>query len=195
MARESSRLPTSARPNVSSRPVESAMQNDANCRFAVRMNRAPSVWEDMKAEILQAHCPPSRLSRFGASRRSSLAFRWLLPLPVSRPPGALQIAEPCHSVRQRQLARRPLLCEHRLAVVEVPDLDADAAGTDARVDRRRVLPDAPDTLGSRLSHVILTGPEARPESPRQSCVRLPARLPVAARPGLRPSPPPPPAAP
>ena len=30
------------------------MQNDANCRFAVRMNRAPSVWEDMNAEILQA---------------------------------------------------------------------------------------------------------------------------------------------
>ena len=54
MARESSRLPTSARPKVSSRPVESAMQNDANCRFAVRMNRAPSVWEDMNAEILQA---------------------------------------------------------------------------------------------------------------------------------------------
>jgi hypothetical protein len=33
------------------------MQNDANCRFAVRMNRAPSVWEDMKAEILQAALP------------------------------------------------------------------------------------------------------------------------------------------
>jgi len=47
IARESSRLPTSARPKVSSRPVESAMQNEANCRFAVRMNRAPRVWEDM----------------------------------------------------------------------------------------------------------------------------------------------------
>jgi hypothetical protein len=28
------------------------MQNDANCRFAVRMNRAPSVWEGMNAEIV-----------------------------------------------------------------------------------------------------------------------------------------------
>ena len=35
MARESSRLPTSARPKVSSRPVESAMQNDDQRRFAV----------------------------------------------------------------------------------------------------------------------------------------------------------------
>src|SRR5580765_5876198 len=123
MARDSRRLPTSARPKVSSRPVESAMPNDATCRFAVRMNRAPSVWEDMNAEIVAR------------------------PLPVGRPPRALQIAKPCGRVGQRQLACRPLLRQHRLAVVEVPDLDADAVVADLRVDRRVVLPDAPQAFG------------------------------------------------
>ena len=38
--RESSSAATSARPNVSGAPVESAMQNEPQCRFAVRMNCA-----------------------------------------------------------------------------------------------------------------------------------------------------------
>src|SRR5262245_45740514 len=153
------------------------MQNDLNCRFAVRMNRAPSVWEDMKPRFYRQPCPPSRFLRFGASRRSSPAFTasgggkggatylergdaatylergdarltaWCsYPLPVSRPAGALQVAEPCRCVRQRQLARRPLLREHRLAVVEVPDLDADTSVADVRVDRRVILPDPPQAF-------------------------------------------------
>src|SRR4029077_6664216 len=44
-------------------------------RFAVRMNRAPSVWEDMNAEIVarpfqgrdRGGCPPWRVARVGAS--------------------------------------------------------------------------------------------------------------------------------
>ena len=43
IARASSRLPTSARPNVSSRPVGSAMQNDDHRRFAVWTKREASV--------------------------------------------------------------------------------------------------------------------------------------------------------
>ena len=66
---------------------------------------------------------------------------------MSRPPRALQIAEPCGRVRQRQLARRPLLREQRLAVVEVPDLDAGVVVTDLRVDRGVILPDAPQAFG------------------------------------------------
>ena len=68
-------------------------------------------------------------------------------LPVSRPPRALQIAQPRGRVGQRQLARRPLLREHRLAVVEVPDLHADAAVAELRVDRRVILPDPPQAFG------------------------------------------------
>ena len=63
------------------------------------------------------------------------------------PAGSLQIAEPCRRVGQRQLARRPLLREHRFAVVEVPDLDADAAVADLRVDRGVILPHAPQAFG------------------------------------------------
>ena len=43
MARASRRLPTSARPKVSSRPVESAIANDDQRRLAVRTKREPSV--------------------------------------------------------------------------------------------------------------------------------------------------------
>src|SRR6185369_7475145 len=116
MARESSRLPTSARPKVSSRPVESAMQNDANCRFAVRMNRAPSVWEeDMNAEIVArpfhpstgSGCPERAAFALGALRRRKV--QCYAELPVCRPPRALQIAEPFGRIRQCQLACRPLL--------------------------------------------------------------------------------------
>src|SRR6185436_14166497 len=115
------------------------MQNDANCRFAVRMNRAPSVWEGMNAEIVaRASQGRGRGTRSPALRRES---------PMRGPAGPLEIAQPRGRVGQRQLARRPLLRQHRFAVVEVPDLDADAAVADVRVDRRVILPDSPQAFG------------------------------------------------
>ena len=70
--------------------------------------------------------------------------------PVRGPAGSLEIAEPRGRVGQRQLARRPLLRENRLAVIEVPDLDAGVAVAQLRVDPRVILPDAPETLGNPL---------------------------------------------
>ena len=43
ITRERSRLATSVLPNVSRRPLESAMQNENQRRFAVRTNRRPST--------------------------------------------------------------------------------------------------------------------------------------------------------
>ena len=99
MARASSRLPTSARPKVSSRPVESAMQNDDHCRFAVRRKREPSVSPSARPACRADSTRPRASTGCSYTRPpalSSVAFRLTRSTgssPVRVPAGALQLAE------------------------------------------------------------------------------------------------------
>src|SRR5262249_18909819 len=133
----SSSAPVSVRPNVNSRPVESATQNADQRRLACRTNREPS--ESATGEAYQL-------------RKADCGMRMTLPSPVSVPAGALQVLQVGVRGGDRFVAAWtvPREDEH-VVVVELQLDDAGRRGVEQScVDPRMVLANAPHA--DRVAH-------------------------------------------